>query len=98
VLDPARSKNIASVKLEGAGIYCITLSAAAKTDSDSAAPVATPDAAGASGFVQGINAYVETRPVTCSGGQLEVLMRQVTVSGGTMAEANHDSGFTVVVP
>jgi hypothetical protein len=98
VLDAARSKNIASVSHAGAGIYCITLSPAAKADSGSTAPVATPDASGGSGFVQGINGYVETQPVTCTEGKLEVLMRQVTVSGGTMSETNTDSGFTVVVP
>jgi hypothetical protein len=98
VLDEARSKNIASVTHAGAGIYCITLSAAAKATAGSAVPIATPDASGGSGFVQGMNAYIETQPVTCSSGQFEVLMRQVTVSGGTMSEANTDSGFTVVVP
>jgi hypothetical protein len=98
VLDTERSENIASVKRESEGIYCITLSPAAETDSNSTAPVATPDAAGGSGFVQGMNAYVESRPVTCKEGKLEVVMRQVTVSGGTMSEANTDSGFTIVVP
>ncbi len=98
VLDTARSKNIESVKLESAGIYCIKLSAAAGTDSNSTAPVATPDAGGADGFVEGMNAYVETQPATCAAGEIEVLMRQVTVSGGTKNETSKDSDFTVVVP
>jgi hypothetical protein len=98
VLDTARSKNIESVKLESAGIYCIKLSAAAGTDGNSTAPVATPDAGGADGFVEGINAYVETNPATCAASEIEVLLRQVTVSGGTKSESSKDSDFTVVVP
>ncbi|HTZ86687.1 MAG TPA: hypothetical protein VMB05_08475 [Solirubrobacteraceae bacterium] len=98
VLDAARSENVASVKLASTGIYCITLSPGAGTDSNSTAPVVTPDANGGSGFVEGMNAYVETQPVSCSGGDLEVVMRQVTVSGGAKVETNTDSGFTIVVP
>lgn len=98
--DLARSFNIEGTHLtSSAGRYCVALAPAAQTSSATTAPVASIDlhnSAGDSADTTG-TAEVETEPLACSTGEIEVLTFRLTIVGGFLTAEAHNEPFTVIV-